>query len=208
MLQALNDWTSLLDQGVGTDVVSLDFSKAFDSVCLRKPILKLAEIIIHPRIVARIKEFLSGRSIRVKVNKTFSGTKLVTRGVPQGGVLSPVLFIIYRYELPMLVEKTGVKCVASADDLKLYQSLDASVGSKALQTTLSIVYDWANEWDLPLSKEKTLLLRIGRRNSSMAYYIEGTPITEVEEVKDLGFLLTQNLSFNAQCERLEVKHSR
>ena len=32
LLTALNDWTSALDNGNGTDIIFLDFQKAFDTV--------------------------------------------------------------------------------------------------------------------------------------------------------------------------------
>lgn len=107
----------------------------------------------------------------------------------------------------MPVEETGVKCVAFADDLKLYQSFDGNVDSKTLQTVLSTINDWANEW-IYLSQKKKLLLRIGRRNSTMTYYIDKTPITKVEEVKELGFLATLNSSSVPTVNTLQLKHSR
>jgi hypothetical protein len=39
--------------------------------------------------------FLKGRTQKVKVGETLSIALLLETGVPQGGILSPVIFIIY-----------------------------------------------------------------------------------------------------------------
>ncbi|KAK6049254.1 hypothetical protein COOONC_13241 [Cooperia oncophora] len=59
----------------------------------------------------------------VRVNKSFSSPRSAPSGVPQGGVLSPLLFNIYTFELPLLITGRGVDCVAFADDVKLYRAV-------------------------------------------------------------------------------------
>lgn len=73
---------------------------------------------IRPRIAAWIRAFLTNRSFSVRLNSAFSTTRQVPSGVPQGGVLSPVLFNIYTYELASIVSAADVACCAFADDFK------------------------------------------------------------------------------------------
>lgn len=127
------------------DSVYLDFSKAFDKVSHPKLIRKLTMVGIHPRIVAWIREFISGRTMMVRLNNTFSSSRSVLSGVPQGGVLSPVLFNIYTYELPSLITSSGVKCIAFADDIKLYQCVNSSSDCETLQHTISMVQKWSED---------------------------------------------------------------
>lgn len=41
-------------------IIYLDFAKAFDSVCHNKLMFKLRELKIHPLLVNRIDEFVTG----------------------------------------------------------------------------------------------------------------------------------------------------
>ena len=75
-----------------TDLVLLDFSKAFDKVNHQKLLLKLHQYGIRGPSLKWIQAFLSGRTQTVVLENEKSGTGSVTSGVPQGLVLGPILF--------------------------------------------------------------------------------------------------------------------
>jgi len=50
---------------------------------------------------------------------TSTQTRLVNRGTPQGGVLSPLLWNITVYKLLRILERGGCKVVAYADDVAI-----------------------------------------------------------------------------------------
>ncbi|EYC23317.1 hypothetical protein Y032_0015g2585 [Ancylostoma ceylanicum] len=142
MLSTLEDWTDTLDQGNNIDVVYFDFAKAFDKVPSAELIYKLGLIGLHPRLIKWIKNFISGRSFQVKVNECFSEICPVTSGVPQGGVLSPILFIIYTREIPGLIYRYNVSCKMFADDIKIYKNVLDSADHVTLQSAIDAIYDW------------------------------------------------------------------
>ena len=78
---------------VCVDVLFTDLSKAFDSIAHNKLILKLSAYGLHPSMYGWIKSFLSDRKQRVVVNVSLSTWLSCPSGVPQGSVLSPLLFI-------------------------------------------------------------------------------------------------------------------
>ena len=51
------------------------------------------------RSVSWIRSFLSGRSQRVKIGSKVSSSRLVPTGVPQGGALSPLVFVLFVSDL-------------------------------------------------------------------------------------------------------------
>jgi hypothetical protein len=60
------DIADALDEGVRTDAIVIDFSKAFDLVPHDRLLMKIAETGVDLRVVVWVKEFLLGRSQRVK----------------------------------------------------------------------------------------------------------------------------------------------
>jgi hypothetical protein len=65
------DIAASLDEGARTDVIITDFSKAFDLVPRYGLLTKIAETGVDLRVVAWIKEFLLGRSQKVRVEGTY-----------------------------------------------------------------------------------------------------------------------------------------
>ena len=75
-------------------MISLDISKAFDHVWHKGLLAKLPMFGLHPTLNTWIVSFLSGRSIAVRVGGLLSRPHSINSGVPQGSVMSPVLFIL------------------------------------------------------------------------------------------------------------------
>ena len=81
-----------------TDLILLDFSKAFDKVAHEKLLLKLHFYGIRGNTLNWIKDFLDNRSQSVLLNGSNSDSIPVSSGVPQGSVLGPILFLAYIYK--------------------------------------------------------------------------------------------------------------
>ena len=77
------DIMDLLDKGVRTDAMIIDFSKAFDLVPHDRLLTKITATRVDLRVVVWVKEFLLGRSQRVRVDGQLYEEVIVTSGVPQ-----------------------------------------------------------------------------------------------------------------------------
>jgi len=72
LLQILDDWTETLESGGRIDIVYTDFEKAFDKVPHKRLFSKLKAYKLHNTIIEWIKNFLTDRKQRVRVNGKFS----------------------------------------------------------------------------------------------------------------------------------------
>jgi hypothetical protein len=99
-----------MDEGVSIDVIILDFSKDFDLVPHERLLMKLAASGVDSRIVVWLREFLVGHTQRVRVEGQLSKEARVLRGVPQGSVLGPLLFLAYVNDIWMNTDSTIRLC--------------------------------------------------------------------------------------------------
>ena len=80
----IDDLAKNLERGRKSDVIILDFSKAFDCVIHWKRLHKLSSYGINKQILIWIKYFLESRTQVVVVENSESEIIQVTSGVPQG----------------------------------------------------------------------------------------------------------------------------
>lgn len=173
----------------------IDLSKAFDSVCHKRLINKLKSYNINGSELALINSYLSNRYQAVISNNKISDLLRVERGIPQGSVFSPFLFIIYMNDFP---NSLPCKSVLYADDTTF---LTSSNNSKDLQkmtaSAMTASINWFNTNCLKLNTEKTehLLFSTSKQNDNGP-----------DSVKLLGINLDSKLTWeqhtNLLCNRL------
>ena len=93
----IDDLSKTMQMGKQTDLILFNFSKAFDKVAHKKLIQKLHHYGIRGDSLKWIKDFLDNRKQAVVINGVNSNCIPVSYGVPQGSVLGPILFLVYRY---------------------------------------------------------------------------------------------------------------
>ena len=207
LLTALNDWTSSLDNGFGTDVIYLDFQKAFDTVPHYRLIKKLDAYGIKSTLLLWIKDFLNGHLQQVVLNGLASRTFTVSSGVSQGLVLGPLLFLLYVNDIPEQIE-----CNISmfADDTKIYTAVKDIADSQRLQADLDSLAQWAKDWSLRFNVKKCKHMSIGPQSAINSYTITDANVvthslstTDCE--KDLGVWISSTLHPSVQCQKSYAK---
>ena len=109
-----------LDKKQQTDVIIMDFSKAFDVVPHNRLMLGLDHYGIAGPTHDWISNFLMHKQQRVVVGGDHSDWVRVQSGVPQGTVLGPLLFLLYINDLPDNITSTVILFV---DDCVIYRRL-------------------------------------------------------------------------------------
>jgi len=209
LLETLECWTKALDEGLGIDVLYLDYRKAFDSVPHKRLIERINEYGITGKLLEWVRSFLYSRKTKVGIRGSFSDWFEVLSGVPQGSVLGPLLFLLFVNELPLWIVNN---MRMFADDTKLWACIHSEADSQSLQDDLNKLVDWSNEWQLGFNPTKCKLMHIGQplQNgvASKYYMMDGTSKVEVQSVneeKDLGVYFASDLKSSKQCIKSAAK---
>ncbi|UYV83004.1 hypothetical protein LAZ67_22001713 [Cordylochernes scorpioides] len=146
----------------------IDLSQAFDRVWKEKQILKLDELGIEGSMLSWISNFLSKRTIQVNFNNIKSKTTRIYQGLPQGSILSPILFNIYLNDIHTFI-KPPAKIALYADDIIIWvsknnlseaeQSLNKAMkdSPRYLGVTLDPALTFKKHIDTMISKAKNRL---------------------------------------------------
>ena len=203
LLECVDFISCALDAGDCVDVVSVDFRKAFDKVPHDALLEKMRARKIPSILIRWVETFLHNRQQRVIIRGTYSEWRVVLIGVPQGSVLGPLLFAIYVDDLDSVFTH-DVQPKKFADDTKLmhsYSKATASLGHSIMQANLDALCAWCEKWRMPLNVAKCAVMHFGYGNPCLPYTLENLPLQRVDQIKDLGIILSQSLKFSAQCEQ-------
>ena len=195
-----------VSEGNNLDVIYLDYSKAFDVVDHHILLRKLKESGISGKVGYWISNFLSGRKQTVAVNQHLSRSETVTSGVPQGSVLGPTLFLVMISDIDENVIKSAVS--SFADDTKVSHIIKLRQDCIDLQTSLDTIYNWSDINNLKFNELKFQALRYGQSKDTCDFYYKtpnGNPIPNEETVKDLGILMSRDMKFSDQIEKIASK---
>ena len=129
-----------------TLAVFLDFSKAFDMVWIPGLLYKLRQLGITGYAYNFINNFLTNRTLAVRIGTSVSNLYKLENGTPQGSILSPLLFIIMINDFPTLNDPS-VKTSLYADDSAIWRtSRNQHYLYTRMQDSLDNIVSWCTTW--------------------------------------------------------------
>lgn len=177
-----------------TGAVFLDVAKAFDKVWHNGLIFKLFNLGLPDRLVLIIRDYLSDRCFRYRVEGTLSDPRPVRAGVPQGSVLAPLLFTLYTSDIPRYPQ---VELALFADDTALYASnSNSSRVCIRLQAALNALGVWFRKWRIEVNPTKSAAVYFSRGfPQPKTLTLFNKPIPWVKSARYLGVILDSRLTF-------------
>ena len=208
--------------------VFCDLQKAFDCCSHRILLIKLSKLGIKGRELKWFENYLSNRQQFVKVNEGKSNMKYVTKGVPQGSILGPLLFLIYINDL---ANCTSLFTLLFADDTSfLISGKNMNEVIELLNIELKKISYWFRTNELCLHPDKTKFMIFTKDESNIDFdniniildnnnenendenlitklsYVNSN--SDIPAIKFLGIFIDPKLNFKYHIDAIHSKVSR
>jgi hypothetical protein len=207
LINTMHDLTSASDINKQTDMVIMDFEKAFDKVPHKRLLSKIHEYGIRGKLLSWITTFLTERMQRVVVNGECSSWGKVTSGVPQGTVTGPLWFLIFINDLPLGIQ-SHIRLFA--DDCVIYRTITCPADADLLQQDLCKLTDWQNKWLMRFNEKKCYVMRISKARSPLhfEYSLNGSQLQSTSCHSYLGVEISNDLKWNQHISNTAAKANR
>ena len=174
-----------LENGKQTDLIIMDFSKAFDKVDHNLLINKLFNLGVNLSTVSWIESFLQNKSQSVVVEGKQSSSVPVMSSVPQGSVLGPCLFLAYINDLP---DSLKSKDRLFADDTVVYLTINSQSDAQTLQDDLLKLEQWESNWSMEFNPDKCEVINVTKKKDPIIfpYKLYNSELKSTENAKYLG----------------------
>ena len=138
------------------------------------------------------------------MNNFFSNQISPKAGVPQGSVLTPLLFLIYVNDLPTPHHKQNSLSQLADDTAQWAFSLNIHTAAKLLRQDLLKFAVWCAKWRIKLNPEKTKVIIFSRsilaRKAELNVKLYGETLKIYPQVKFLGITFDSQLTFKKHLE--------
>ncbi len=200
LIAILQSATEMLNDSPYVHLISLDMSKAFDSVRTYTLFNKLSLLPIPDSIYNWLLSFFTSRSHCTKYKGILSSAMPINASIVQGSGLGPSAYDVCSSDLkPKL---PACKLHKFADDLTL---LVPASHSTEVSSELRHVENWACDNNLKLNLGKSSEIIVFRKGTKPVPTAELPSLKRVVSAKILGVIIDQNLGFHTHTDFVVAK---
>ena len=190
--------------------IFIDLTKAFDKVWREGLLLKLLNKKVEGKMFRWIQDFLQRRTARVKLDGKVSHRVTLEQGVPQGGVISPTLFLVF---IDDIAEKLSIHISRAlhADDLALWNASDhLSTATHRMQDAINKIEEWATEWGVEINTTKTVttVFSLSPQPEVAKIQMKGRDLKQEDTPTYLGVKLDKRLTWNPHLKDVQANTTR
>ncbi|KAF2353383.1 Reverse transcriptase domain [Trinorchestia longiramus] len=181
----------------------VDFSSAFDTVWQMGVLYKLSRCGVRGTMLRWLQAYLKDRPFKMFKEGSYSSDMIARSGVPQGAVLSPLLFNIMMYDTPV---EEGICSCGYVDDLAFYaQHPNLRIATDTRQQQLTALHNWSKQWGLKINFNTIkCMLFTNKRIKPLPIRVGGQQLEFTKQFKYLGVMLdSPQLRWHHQVEYLK-----
>ena len=183
---------------------AIDLSKAFDCICHNLLLAKLKAYGLHDTALKLLRSFLHERKQRVMCNNSCSNWTPIRCGVPQGSLLSPLLFNIFMNDMNEAVIGSSLRLYAD-DTTQYVADKNPTVLQSSLNQDMERLSSWLDHNYLRANGDKTQAMVLGKSTHHYDLKFNGAPIDIKEHLKILGVHLDNKLTFQEHISEILKK---
>lgn len=196
LLEYTNYLTNKMMGGGQIDAIYTDLAKAFDKINHTTLLDKISRLPISHCLVKLLHSYLVDRKQYVCVYGEKSNCITPQSSVPQGSILSPLLFALFINDLSPRIHS---EILMFADDVKIFLKINDIADARQLQQDINTILNWCIENKLELNVNKCYVISFTRRSDITYQYfnynINGNTISRVNTMRDLGITFDSKLYF-------------
>ena len=206
IIQAIQDGFNKKKKAV---LVLLDFSKAYDTVWRERLLMTMIEDGVPMIMVRWLFSFFQNRQAQVKFSGVLSKSRIFKQGLPQGSVLSPVLFLFYINQLAKILPHGTINSLFADDVSALAIENTKEQAEATAQRTVDVVSDWSQDWKVQINARKSEASFFSTWNMEANWLPEilvGVELVRKERNPQLlGVYLDRTLHFGHHVDKLVEK---
>ena len=192
-----------------TDIVIMDFAKAFDKVNHSLLLHKLHHYGVRGQVNRWIGDFLQDQKQPVVVDSAKSNSVAVKSGVSHGSVLGPSLFLVYINDLPSTVSSP---MRLFADDTAIHRPITSGQDQTQIQNDLQQLQMWEKSWDMSFHYGKCTTLTVispmrMKKLLRPSYQLHNHTLANVTLAEYLGVTIAQDLDWGLHVH-ITIKATR
>lgn len=201
ILRLIEFITSAINRKFYVPAVFLDITKAFDRVWHKGLILKLYNLNFPLQLIKIIQNYLTNRTFQVIQCNYASTTHSIQAGVPQGSILSPLLFNLFINDFP---SSPQIQTYMYADDTAIAtQTYNLNSACHRLSSHLLEIHNWTRNWKISINSNKSKYIIFHRRllpSTISVPQINNEPIPLENKIKFLGLIIDNKITWNQQTK--------